>query len=138
MVEIEIFYEGQLSTRCIHKDSKAEIVTDAPKDNHGRGLMFSPTDLVAAALGSCVLTIMGIVANKLKVDISGAKIFIKKEMQAAPSRRIGKLTVVFHCPQVFSPEITAQLEKASMHCPVHHSLHPDIVQEYEYHWGVSS
>jgi putative redox protein len=136
MAKIEIFYTGNLSTRCIHTENGAEIVTDAPKDNQGRGEMFSPTDLVAAALGSCVLTLMGIMANKLKVDISGAKADVEKEMSKDSPRRIVKISVKVSCPKDFSSEIKAQLEKAGGHCPVHHSLHPDISQQIHFSWGV--
>jgi len=137
MVEIDIFYEGNLSTRCVHKESGQQIITDAPKDNQGRGEMFSPTDLVAAALGSCILTIMGILASRLKIDLVGTKITITKEMQQAPARRIGILKVVLTCPHRFDPETTKRLETAAEKCPVHHSLHPDIVQEFIYNWGQS-
>lgn len=135
MVEIDIFYEGNLSTRCVHKQSGQEITTDAPKDNQGRGVLFSPTDLVAAALGSCILTIMGILASRMKIDLAGTKLTISKEMQQAPARRIGKLKVVLTSPHRFDPETTKRLESAAESCPVHHSLHPDIVQEFIYNWG---
>jgi putative redox protein len=137
MVEIDIWYEGDLSTKCVHRQSGEEIFTDAPKDNQGRGLLFSPTDLVAAALGSCVLTIMGILAARMKIDLVGTKITVSKEMQQAPSRRIGKLRVVLTCPHRFDPETIKRLETAAESCPVHHSLHPDIVQEFVYNWGPS-
>ncbi len=135
-MEYEIDYLGGLSTRCVHKDNKAEILTDAPKDNQGRGLLFSPTDLVAVALGSCVLTLMGIAADRLRVDISGAKVLVTKEMATAPSRRIGKIKIVFSFPQTFSLDVQQKLEKAATGCPVHHSLHPDVVQEFIFEWGV--
>lgn len=137
MGKIDIFYTGNLSTRCIHTENEAEIVTDAPKDNHGRGEMFSPTDLLAAALGSCVLTLVGIMANKLKVDISGTKAEVEKEMSKQPPRRIARITVNVSCPKDFPQEIKAQLEKAGAQCPVHHSLHPEMIQEIQFHWGIS-
>ena len=135
MAGIDIYYEGNLSTRCIHEENDAEIITDAPKDNHGRGAMFSPTDLVGAALGSCVITLMGIAAEKLKIDISGTKAHVEKEMQTKPIRRIGKIIVKISCPKDFAPEIKTQLEKAGAQCPVHHSLHPEMVQEILFTWG---
>lgn len=136
MAGIDIYYEGNLSTRCIHTENDAEIITDAPKDNHGRGAMFSPTDLIGVALGSCVITLMGIAANKLKVDISGTKAHVEKEMQAKPVRRVGKITVKVSCPHDFPKEIKTQIETAGAQCPVHHSLHPEILQEILFSWGA--
>ena len=135
MAKIDIYYTGNLSTRSVHSENGAEIVTDAPKDNQGRGEMFSPTDLVGAALGSCVLTLIGIAAQKLKVDISGIRAEVEKEMVAKPARRIGKITVSVSCPRDFSADIKSQLEKAGSLCPVHHSLHPEIIQEFHFSWG---
>jgi len=137
MAQIDIIYEGELSTRCIHGESGAEIFTDAPKDNKGKGRQFSPTDLIGVALGSCILTLMGIAADNLKIDIKGAKVSVAKEMQQAPVRRIAKITVYFTFPLRFDPEITARLEKAASSCPVKQSLHPDIVQEFIFEWGKS-
>lgn len=131
---MNIYYEGQLRTRCVHENGE-EIKTDAPKDNMGKGELFSPTDLLAAALGSCVLTLMGIFANKLKVDISGARVSLTKEMSKAPPRRISRITLHIYCPHTFSPEVTKSLEEAAKHCPVHQSLHPEVVQELIFHWG---
>ena len=98
MTEIDIWYEGDLSTRCVHSDNKAEVLTDAPKDNQGLGRVFSPTDLFAASLGSCMLTLMGIAAKRLNIDIKGMRANVTKEMASAPARRIGKLKVEFFCP----------------------------------------
>jgi len=135
MTQIEIMYEGNLNTRCIHSDNGQEILTSAPKDNQGTGMMFSPTDLLATALGSCVLTIMGIMAQKLKVDITGTKVTVTKEMAHAPSRRIGKVKVILTSPHHFDPETTKKLQNAAEMCPVHQSLHPEVIQEFVYHWG---
>ena len=135
MVEIDIWYEGNLSTRCVHRESGQENHTDAPKDNQGRGGMFSPTDLIGAALGSCILTMMGILADRMKINITGTKVTVTKEMQHAPLRRISKLKIELTCPHHFDPEITKRLEKAAESCPIHHSLHPEIIQEFFYHWG---
>lgn len=135
MSEIEIVYEGDLRTRCTHRDSGAEILTDAPKDNQGLGREFSPTDLVATAVGSCSLTIMGIAARQLKLDISGSRALVVKEMQNAPFRRIRKLTVELSCPHRFDNEITQKLIAAVERCPVLHSLHPDVQVTITYHWG---
>jgi len=133
----DIWYEGSLATRCVHRENKDVIWTDAPKDNHGRGEKFSPTDLLAISLGSCILTIMGIQAERLKVDLSGTKASVTKEMAKTPPRRIAKITILVTCPRSFSSELTAQLEKAALHCPVHHSLHPEVVQDITFQWGSS-
>jgi uncharacterized OsmC-like protein len=135
MSDIEMVYTGNLSVRCIHTETEAEIITDAPKDNHGRGEMFSPTDLVAVSLGSCVLTLVGIMAQKLKVEVGGMKARVHKEMATKPVRRIGKIVVHVECPQSFSDEVRVKLEEAGRGCPVHHSLHPDILQEFHFIWG---
>ncbi len=135
MTQIDIVYEGDLSTRCVHSDNHAEIQTDAPKDNGGLGRVFSPTDLFAASLGSCMLTIMGIAANMLKVDIRGLQAKVTKEMAASPARRIGKLRIEFSCPHSLAEDVTKKLIQAAERCPVHHSLHPDIVLEFTYSWG---
>jgi putative redox protein len=137
MAKFEIFYEGSLRTRCVHQENGKVLKTDAPKDNMGKGEEFSPTDLVAVALGSCIATLMGIAANKLKVDLSGLRLTVEKEMATAPSRKIGRLKVEIYCPQTFSSEITQQIEERGLHCPVHQSLHPDVKQEITFHWGES-
>ena len=93
MVAINIVYQGQLHCEATHAPSGATLETDAPKDNHGKGESFSPTDLVATALGSCMLTVMGITARMLDIDLTGARVQVEKEMVASPIRRIGKLTV---------------------------------------------
>lgn len=137
MTEIDIWYEGDLSTRCVHSDNKAEILTDAPKDNQGLGRVFSPTDLFAASLGSCMLTMMGFAAKRLNIDIKGMRANVTKEMAAAPARRVGKLKVEFFCPLRPSDEAIAKLVQMAENCPVHKSLHPDIVLDISYHWGTS-
>jgi len=135
MVEYEVWYEGDLSTRCIHKDNGDVIFTDAPKDNQGKGERFSPTDLLAVSLASCMLTIMGILARKLNVDLKGTKVTVSKHMQTQPVRRIAKITLSFFCPNPIDPLIALQLQKAAESCPVHHSLHPDLIQDIHYQWG---
>src|SRR5271168_1847243 len=94
MVKMNIIYEGQLRCTLTHEPSGAVISTDAPKDNMGRGEAFSPTDLVAAALGSCMLTVMGIAAAKHNIDLKGTTVQVSKEMITAPVRRIGSITVI--------------------------------------------
>lgn len=136
MTEIDIWYEGNLSTRCVHSDNKVEILTDAPKDNQGLGRVFSPTDLFAASLGSCMLTLMGMAAKKLNVDIQGMHAKVTKEMVMAPVRRIGKVRIAFSCPKAVPQEAIAKLVHAAETCPVHQSLHPDIILDITYQWGT--
>ena len=104
------------------------MVTDAPTDNHGRGEAFSPTDLIATSLGTCILTVMGIVAERDKMNISGATAHVVKEMVPKPTRRIGRLTVTVTLPRGhdLSEGDVSKLKRAAAHCPVHASLHPDI------------
>ena len=135
MVAIQFEYQGDLHCRAIHGPSGSELNTDAPKDNQGRGESFSPTDLVATALGACMLTIMGIAARTLNIDIAGATATVEKEMTAAPPRRIERLTVRIRVPQSISAENRQKLERAAHTCPVHKSLHPDIQTPIEFTWG---
>ncbi len=135
MVSIEAEYQGELHCKASHGPSGTELTTDAPKANQGRGESFSPTDLVATALGTCMLTIMGIAARTLNVDISGATASVKKEMTATAPRRIQRLTVKIHVPQTLSIADQEKLERAARACPVHKSLHPDIETPLEFTWG---
>jgi putative redox protein len=136
MVAIQIEYQGDLHCSAVHGPSQAELSTDAPTDNQGRGESFSPTDLVATALGTCMLTIMGILARTLQIDIAGATARVEKEMTSAPPRRIERLTVRIHVPQALSPENRQKFEHAVRTCPVHKSLHPDIQMPIEFSWGA--
>jgi putative redox protein len=135
-VEIDILYEGQLRCRATHGPSKTELTTDAPVDNHGKGESFSPTDLVATALGTCMSTLMGIIAERHKLDITGTRVDVVKEMVQEPVRRIGVLRVTIRVPAGKSarltPEDRKKLETAALHCPVHKSLHPDIQTPIEF------
>ena len=134
MVEIAIRYEGELHTRAKHGPSGSELETDAPKDNEGRGEAFSPTDLLATALGSCMLTVMGILARRKGWAIEGARARVEKHMVVEPVRRIGKLVVEFDMPAV--PEgASTMLERAAHTCPVHQSLHPDVELDIRFHWA---
>lgn len=126
MVEINIAYEGGLRCRAQHGPSDTELVTDAPVDNHGKGESFSPTDLVATALGTCVATIMGILAERHNIDLTGMQITVEKEMVAEPVRRIGRLPVTVRVPGQVSDADRKRLENGARTCPVHKSIHPDI------------
>ncbi len=125
-IEITAIYEGQLHCRLTHGPSGQMFVTDAPKDNFGQGAAFSPTDLVAAALGSCTLTVMGIVARRHGIDLAGTTAKVQKEMVNAPTRRISRLPVTITFVRSFDESQRRLLEQAAQSCPVHHSLHPDI------------
>lgn len=138
MPTIETEYAGALRTLALHVASNNQIVTDAPVDNHGRGESFSPTDLVCAALGSCMLTIMGIKAEQHQLDITGTRIAITKEMAPDGPRRIGRITLDFTLPPAaaeFSAHHREVLERAAHTCPVALSLHPDIEQVVRFSWG---
>ena len=139
-VEIDIAYLGELRCEATHKPSGTKIHTDAPVDNHGKGESFSPTDLVATALGACMLTIMGIVAQRNNWDLSGTTVHVTKEMAAKPARRIGKLGVTITLPAgisaTFSQEDRQKIENAAHTCPVHHSLHPDVEKDIKFVFGA--
>lgn len=122
-----VTYEGNLRTSLEHLQSGNIVQTDAPTDNQGNGERFSPTDLVATALGSCMMTIMGIKARDLNVDLKGLKIDITKHMAADP-RRISGIDVVLHYPSglTLSDKEKVILERAALTCPVMQSIHPDI------------
>ena len=122
-----VVYEQNLRTVCTHLKSGTVIETDAPPDNQGKGERFSPSDLVATALASCMLTIMGIKARDMNVNLKGIKVEVEKIMESNP-RRIGGLNLTFNYPDNFKATDKEQmiLEKAALTCPVFHSIHPDI------------
>jgi putative redox protein len=129
-VECDVAYLGELRCEAKHGPSSVRIVTDAPVDNHGRGESFSPTDLVGAALGTCLLTIVGIVAQRHGWNVEGVRAHVTKEMIQQPVRRIGRLAVriTFPAPAAaaLGPDDRSRLETAARKCPVHQSLHPEI------------
>lgn len=133
-VQIEMTYDGQLRTRATHGPSGNTLITDAPVDNHGRGESFSPTDLVATALGTCMATVMGIFAEKNAIDLRGMRITVKKEMVQTPVRRIGKLTSEIRVPLPASHPHRETLERVVHTCPVHQSLHPDVEKPVTFFW----
>jgi putative redox protein len=135
MVAIQIEYQGELHCKAVHGPSGTELNTDAPKDNQGRGESFSPTDLVATALGTCMLTIMGIMARTLNIDIAGTTATVEKEMTDAPPRMIQRLVVKIHVPHALSPDDQQKLERAAYTCPVHKSLHPDVQTPIAFTWN---
>ena len=134
MVEIDIQYQGELHTRAQHGPSSATLETDAPKDNEGKGESFSPTDLLATALGSCMMTVMGIVARRHEWPLEGASVRVEKHMVADPVRRVGRLDVSFDLPAGIPEKARPVLERAAHTCPVHKSLHPDTEVKTTFHW----
>jgi putative redox protein len=133
MVEVTINYEGGLRCLSTHGPSGSVIATDAPVDNHGRGEAFSPTDLVAAALGSCMATIMGILAERKGLPLEGTRITVRKEMTAAP-RRIAKLETDIYLPLPADHPDRALVENAALTCPVHRSLLEEIEKPVSFHY----
>jgi len=122
MVQIEVVYQGTLRCQATHGPSGQTLLTDAPADNHGKGETFSPTDLVATALGTCISTIMGIVAERERIDLDGLKIAVQKEMSAEPPRRIARLSARIVFPRPLDPKQRAKLEACAKACPVHQTL----------------
>jgi putative redox protein len=135
MLTSNVKYIGELRTGAVHTQSGKEILTDAPKDNHGKGEAFSPTDLVATSLASCMLSVMGIVARRENAtSIDGARAEVLKVMYAEP-RRIGEIHVKIFFPEnVYSDKEKKIYENAAHTCPVAKSLHPDIRQVIEFIW----
>ena len=127
-------YKNGLRTEMTHIDSGAVVLTDAPKDNHGNGEAFSPTDLVATALGACMLSIMGIYARQHELDIEGAKVEITKIMAQSP-RRIAKIEAHIRMPnKMYSDKDKKALEHAAYTCPVAKSLSADLEQDITFYW----
>lgn len=119
-------YKGDLRCELTHVQSGSIIMTDAPVDNQGKGEAFSPTDLVATALGACMLTIMGIAARAHSIDIVGTRVEVQKNMASEP-RRISGIDIIMHLPKSYSEKEMAILRHAALTCPVSQSLHPNCV-----------
>ncbi len=129
-----IIYQGNLRTRMTHLHSGNQVITDAPLDNQGLAQAFSPTDLVATALGSCMMTIMGIKARDMKLELTGTVLEVTKVMASNP-RRISEVHVTIKFPpNTFSEKDKIILENSARTCPVAHSLHPDIKQDITFNW----
>ena len=129
----KITYLGDLRTSSVHLQSGTEILSDAPKDNHGKGEAFSPTDLLANALGSCMISIMAIKSKELNLDLSGSTIDVTKVMQSEP-RKISKIEIVMNMSIAADEKNKTILERVAMNCPVFLSLHPDIEKDITFHW----
>ena len=132
-----VIYDGELRTVARHNASGTRIETDAPVDNQGKGEKFSPSDLVATALGSCMLTIMGQKARDLKIDLKGTQIEIQKTMKADP-RRISGIALNFNFPAelVLNAKQQLILQRAAETCPVYYSIHPEIEVNINFNWQV--
>ena len=130
-----IVYKGNLRTEMTHLQSGSVVETDAPTDNKGKGERFSPTDLVATALGSCMLTIMGIACDTHSINIEGTRVEITKIMQANP-RRIGeiKAKITFNGQSSYSEKEQKIIENAALTCPVYLSLHPETQKTVDFVW----
>ncbi|MEM8928011.1 MAG: OsmC family protein [Bacteroidota bacterium] len=129
----KVTYNGELRTTCVHIQSGNEFITDAPLDNNGLGRAFSPTDTVATGLASCMITVMGIKARDLEVDLEGAEVEVTKHMASDP-RRISKIEVNLVLPKKVSQKNRTILERIGETCPIHYSLHPDIEKVITYNW----
>jgi len=129
----KVTYLGDLRTKSIHVQSGSEIISDAPLDNNGKGEAFSPTDTVANALASCMMTIMGIKARDLEVDFVGSTAEVTKIMNAEP-RRIGAIEIVFEMQGVADQKNKTILERAAMTCPVFLSLSSEIEKNITFKW----
>lgn len=133
MVQIDTEYLGDLHCTAEHLPSGVTLTTDAPEDNHGEGRSFSPTDLVATALGTCIATILGIQAEQRGLDLEGIEISVEKVMTSNP-RRIASLRTEVTMPRPLDERTRERLEHAARHCPVDESLHPDIEVPIAFHW----
>jgi putative redox protein len=136
-VTVEIAYQGDLNCEAVHGPSQHRLTTNAPVDNGGRGAAFSPTDLVATALGTCLVTVMGIVAERHQLDLSGTRVHVVKEMTSTPLRRIGALTATISIPKgaALTAADRALLERTADCCPVRQSLHPDVNVTMNFEYG---
>lgn len=131
----KVVYQGNLRTACTHVKSGDSFITDAPVDNNGKGEAFSPTDTVATALASCMLTIMGIKAEQKGINLKDSYGEVLKTMQDTP-RKISKIAVTLHLPKEVVDKDRKLLENAALTCPVHQSLHPDMEKDISFHWDL--
>jgi uncharacterized OsmC-like protein len=129
-------YIGAKKVHLVHEPSGEILVTEAPKDNGGEGKSFSPTDLIAAAYGSCVLTTIAIVAERSGIKIEGMHMRVEKHMQTEP-RRVGSLPLEVHLPQALAEHDRHKVERAGLACPVHKSLHPEVKADIKFVYDVA-
>lgn len=131
----KVLYQGELRAQSTHLKSGSSFITDAPTDNHGKGEAFSPTDTVATGLASCMLTVMGIKARDMDVDLEGSTAAVTKVMSSSP-RRISRIEVQLELPAAVGEKQRKILENTGMTCPVHQSLHPDIERDITFSWTL--
>lgn len=134
-VEITGSYSGKKKVHLVHGPSGEIVVTEAPRDNGGEGKSFSPTDLIAAAFGSCVVTTIAIVAERSLINVDGMHMRVEKHMQTEP-RRIGSIPLEVHLPSSLQDHERQKLERAGLSCPVHKSLHPEVKAEIKFIYDV--
>lgn len=134
MVEIKLSYEGDLHCSATHGPSGNTLVTDAPLDNNGLGQAFSPTDLLATALGSCMATVIGILARRREIAVEGMTVTVRKFMSEDLPRRVKRLELDLRIPLSAEHPDRKLLESAARGCPVHHSIHPDIEVVMNWIW----
>lgn len=131
----KVIYLGHLRTECTHLRSGSTYITDAPTDNHGKGEAFSPTDTVATGLANCMITVMGIKAGDLGVELAGSTAEVTKHMAASP-RRISKIELDLYLPSKVGEKHRRILENTGRTCPVAVSLHPEIEQAIRFYWTL--
>lgn len=134
MTEITVAYQGNLKCQATHGPTEATIATDAPPDNQGEGTAFSPTDLVATALATCVLTILGLAEERMGLDLSGMTASVTKTM-GGPPRHISHLALTVNIPCPTTPGHRATLARLAHACPVQRSLSPQTEVEITFAWG---
>ena len=137
-VSITVDYTGDLRCQATHGPSKSTLITDAPVDNCGKGESFSPTDLVATALASCMATVIGIKAQQKQLDVTGMKVSIEKHMSEDSPRRIVRLPITIDIPLPADHPERKLLEATALGCPVHHSVHPDIDKPVTFIWKAKA
>jgi putative redox protein len=134
MVHQNITYIGELRCEAVHGPSNVHLITDAPTDNHGKGESFSPTDLVVTALATCIITTVGMIAQREKVILEGTKIYAEKHMSADAPRRIVKVVLEFDMPKNIPLKFRPMLKATAASCPVKQSMHPDIAVDIQFRY----
>jgi putative redox protein len=134
-IKISCEYLGDLRVRAVHSSSGAEIITDAPVDNQGQGRSFSPTDLAAASVATCMITIIGIQAKSIPLDVTGLKVEIEKHMTKTAPRRIEQLDIKMMMPAGIPEELRPRLIRAAEACPVKQSFRDDTLINLQWFWA---
>ena len=135
MVKIQTKYIGEKKCESIHEPSGSIVITDAPKDNHGQGMNFSPTDLLATSLGTCILTTIAIHLEKEGIRIDGSTVIVEKEM-TPPPRRIASLKTTLHFPKSLTSEIQQRIPEIAAQCPAKKSIHPDVLMPMHFYFDL--